>query len=425
VQDAARPVPTVPSLNSTAEVEPWDYFDEVRRAGDVTWDAEQNAWLVSSYELVKQFAFDDGELWRDPFLPDVEQPPFGLDPEVWREYWGSEKNLSLLDGAAHDVMHRWWMFVFSPRVLTDWAETRIRPVAHALIDRLAGCDRADLSAAYARGVGPRVMTSVLGLNWQDETWPDRLLEVHTQQRALLHFSHEAPTRISKDTVADSLAAAREIKELIRPYVRAGRSGKGDDFIGLVWRSAEELFGPDYNEDDVLSTIVLAFGAGAGTTAAGAANAIYLLLTHPELQDELRGDPELLPAFIEETLRLYGPVVFRPRYAKRDTTLGGVTIRRGELVIGLSASANRDPDHYADAGKIDLHRRAARDHFAFQRGHRACPGQSVARVQLESILGVLLERLEDLRLDPDVEPPRFRELLVRHWAPLHATFRVRA
>jgi cytochrome P450 len=409
-------------VSSTAEVEPWDYYEEVRRAGDVTWDAEQKAWLVSSYELVRQIGLEDGDVWRHVFLPTEERPPYGVDPQRWLEYWGSAKHLNYLDGAAHNAVHRWWMFVFSPRMLTDWAERRIRPVAHAQIDRLAGCNRAELAGAYARRVAPRVMTSVLGLDWHDDTLPDRLVELHTRQRALLHYSPH--TTIPADSIDDPLEAQHELEELVRPYVRAGRSGEGDDFIGLVWRSAKELFGPEYSENDVVSTIVLAFGAGAGTTSTGATNAIYLLLTHPELQDELRSRPELMPAFVEETLRLYGPVAFRQRFANRDTSLGGVPIRRGDLVLALSASANRDPAHYPDAASIDLGRRAPRDHFAFQRGYRTCPGQAVARVQLESILTVLLERLDDLRLDTDADPPRFHDMYTRRWAPLHATFHPR-
>jgi cytochrome P450 len=152
------------------------------------------------------------------------------------------------------------------------------------------------------------------------------------------------------------------------------------------------------------------------------NCLYLLLTQPELQATVRaGGTEATRALVEETLRLYGTIAWRPRTAMRDLELGGRMIRQGEQVVALTAGVQRDPDHYENASEVRLDRDKPKDHFAFWRGPRQCPGRALARMELVSIVSVLLERVDALRLDPDAEPPQLVDWVQRHWTPLHATF----
>jgi cytochrome P450 len=170
-------------------------------------------------------------------------------------------------------------------------------------------------------------------------------------------------------------------------------------------------------------VSFAFQGGADTTANTTSNAIYLLLSQPELQERVRaGGLPAARAFVEETMRLYSTIELRPRTAIHDVAIGGVTVRAGEQVIELIAGAQRDGRHYPDPGTVDLARPKPKDHFAFGRGPRQCPGRALARLELVSIISVLLERFDELRLDEEAQPPSYRGWIQRHWSPLHAVFR---
>jgi cytochrome P450 len=210
-----------------------------------------------------------------------------------------------------------------------------------------------------------------------------------------------------------------MNEMLVPIVESRRDGTGSDLISMIWRDAPELFGADY-EDDAMSLAQVAFESAAQTTQYSTANGLYLLLTEPGLQDQLRsGDQRALANFVEESLRLYGPVLFRLRFPKRDLELGGVPVRRGDRVICVTISGSRDPHQHVCPAGVDLDRPRPRQHLSFWVGPKTCPGNALARAELVEAVAAVLDRLGDLRLDPDAEPPRYDELVFRRWAPLHA------
>ena len=131
--------------------------------------------------------------------------------------------------------------------------------------------------------------------------------------------------------------------------------------------------------------------------------------------------KLLANFIEESLRLYGPVLFRPRVALEDVQVGDVTVRKGETALVLLASSGRDPAHYACPHMVDIARPAPRDHMSFYFGPHTCPGGALARAELQEATRILLDRLPDVRFDPEAEKPVFEGLLVRRWQPLNVVF----
>jgi cytochrome P450 len=415
----------VGSLRDVDGVEPWDFYERVRALGDVVWDDAMNAWLVTSYQLLKEMS-RDGTTWESQGggYRAVEVP--GMTSADWLDFmaYGSTRTLTASRGEDHDRQHRWWMRTFSGKTVRHLGETLVRPVAHAQLDRIALRGRAELYEEFANRVAPRVIAAAMGLPWQDDDWITHVLGLHVRRIALIGRMFDADRDDASDAavVASGRAAVRELAEIVRPYVLARRSGEGDDFISLVWRDAAHLYGPDYDETDVIATINVAFAGGSGTTAATTSAALHHLMEHPELQDELRSHAAAIPLFVEEILRLYGPTPYRQRTAAADSDLGGAAIRRGDQVIGLAHAANRDPAHYGSPFAVDLDRSAPRDHFSFGlHGPRTCPGQGLARTQLTTIFSVVTERLRDLRLDPEAEPPRYTDSFVRRWRPLHAFF----
>ena len=105
-----------------------------------------------------------------------------------------------------------------------------------------------------------------------------------------------------------------------------------------------------------------------------------LSEYPELQDELRSHKELVPGFIEESLRIESPVKADFRLARRSTTIGGVDIQAGTPVMLLNGAANRDPRRFTDPAEFLVDRPNARAHMAFGRGAHTCPGGPLARAE---------------------------------------------
>jgi cytochrome P450 len=414
------------SFTSTVGSEPFDYYERLRALGDVVWDDNLNSWLVISHEATKEVLRNDQQCWDSP--DKVEAAGIvGLDGPRWQQFksYQSERTLNTTDTERHNHMHRWWMRTFSGRALEHLGDTLVRPVAHAQIDRFIERGSAELYEDFAYRVAPRVIASAMGLPWDDDAWLERVLALHVQRIALIsHKRLLGRSGVSPDPeiLAAGYAAVEELAEVARPYVRERRDGEGDDFISLVWRDADALFGPVHDENDVIATANIAFAGGSGTTAAATSAGLYLLLSQPQLQRDLRAaGPQAVGLFVEETLRLFPSLTFTARIASQDVELSGIRIKSGELVMLLTGAVNRDPEHYTSPRAVDLARRAPRDHYTFMKGPQTCPGQGLARTQLTTIFSVVLERLDQLRFDPDAAPPQYTDPFIRRWRPLNVLF----
>jgi cytochrome P450 len=145
-------------------------------------------------------------------------------------------------------------------------------------------------------------------------------------------------------------------------------------------------------------VVLLIVAGHETTVSLIANAVHTLLTHPEQLAALRADPLLMASAVEELVRFDSPVERTiTRWVAADSELGGQTLRRGELVVAIVGSANRDGAQFTGADALDL-ARADNRHVGFGRGPHYCLGAPLARLETEIALATLLRRLPNLRLE---------------------------
>ncbi|WP_062433218.1 cytochrome P450 [Herbidospora daliensis] len=158
---------------------------------------------------------------------------------------------------------------------------------------------------------------------------------------------------------------------------------------------------DLDRDDLVATVQLLLIAGQETTVDVVVNAIRLLLTHPEQWRDLRDDPSLAGAVVEETLRFRGPVeIVPPRFALRDLGLAGGVIPAGERVALSIWGANRDPEVFADPDVFDVHRADAHRHLAFGHGIHFCLGAALGRLEARIMLDRVARDLGTLRLVAD-------------------------
>jgi len=205
------------------------------------------------------------------------------------------------------------------------------------------------------------------------------------------------------------AAAAALAEYLLPIVHARRAEPCDDVISRLVSGTVE--GAGLTDDEVINFLRLLLPAGAETTFRLIGNMLFALLTERTLYERVRADRSLVGWAIEETLRWETSILFVGRESTRDTELRGVPIPAGKMVFALLASGNRDEDHYPDPDRFDLDRHAD-DHLSFGFGRHHCLGYHLARQEAAIALNALVDRLPNLRLDPDAPAPSITGLAFR-------------
>ena len=165
----------------------------------------------------------------------------------------------------------------------------------------------------------------------------------------------------------------------------------------------ELDGEHLDDAQICSFLRLLLPAGAETTYRSSSNLLFGLLTNPDQLDALRADRGLMPQAIEEGLRWEPPLLGIMRTATRDTEIDGMAIPAGSVVVVNIGSANHDERYWDNAEEFDIFR-PPRQHIAFAWGPHMCLGLHLARMETRVALTQVLDRLPNLRLDPDAEPP---------------------
>jgi cytochrome P450 len=167
---------------------------------------------------------------------------------------------------------------------------------------------------------------------------------------------------------------------------------------------------DREEGIAIATVL--FGAGGESTAALIGSAVRRLAEEPLLAEKLRASPDLIPLFVEEIVRLHPPFNFHYRVVRRDSELGGFEIRRGDRLMLLWASANRDAAVFEAPDELRLDRAHPRDHLGFGRGAHFCIGAGVARLEVRVVCEELLARTSQISIAPATRPVYAKSIFTR-------------
>jgi cytochrome P450 len=187
-----------------------------------------------------------------------------------------------------------------------------------------------------------------------------------------------------------------------------RRTPGDDLITQLVQAEED--GSKLTNEELTANIILLFGAGHETTVNLIGNGLLALYRNPDQLALLKANPSLITNAIEEFLRYDSSVQMTGRVALEDIELGGKTIPKGESVLALLGSANRDPAVYPDRpDSLDITRPNVRP-LSFGGGIHFCLGAQLARIEAEIAISTLLRRLPELKLD-NAENPEWRPTFV--------------
>jgi cytochrome P450 len=191
----------------------------------------------------------------------------------------------------------------------------------------------------------------------------------------------------------SSQAVNAMYRSLYPMIAARRATAGDDLISMLAAPSGE---DTLSDDEVFWTASMLVGAGSETTTNLISGLFLTLAQRPDVYTRLREHPELIPAAIEEQLRLVSPVQGFYRTATRDYPVGDHTIPAGARVLVLYAAANRDPRHYPDPDTFDLDRNPT-DHLAFGGGAHYCLGTHLTRIEVSRVLTQLTPHVKEIRL----------------------------
>jgi cytochrome P450 len=188
---------------------------------------------------------------------------------------------------------------------------------------------------------------------------------------------------------------RAFGEYTARLVAEKRQHPAEDLISQMITIEEE--GDRLSEAELLSTISLLIFAGHETTSNLIATGTLMLLDYPEQLAKLKADLSLVPAAVEELLRFNGPATIAgPRFAREDLELGGQQIKRGDVLLPVLLSANRDESQFTEPEELDIVR-ALNRHIAFGQGIHTCLGAPLARLEGNIAFTTLLRRMPNLHL----------------------------
>jgi cytochrome P450 len=345
-------------------------------------DGETMIWFVTRYDDVVAVLLDDKRFVRDPALaltPDeLERLSTGL-PESFAFI---DQHMLNRDGEDHRRLRRLVTKAFTPRMV-EQLRRRVQQIADELLDAVEPRGEMELVEEFAFPLPITVIAELLGIPAADR---DRFRR----------WSNAIVTpAFGPEALADFAAQMSEFVAYLGELFDRRRAAPGEDLVSALLQVRDG--GDTLSEQELFSMVVLLIVAGHETTVSLIGNAVLALLRHPEVRAELERDPARIPGAVEEFLRYDSPVERTlTRWAATDVELDGHMIGRGDPVITILGSANRDPGHLREPDALDLDR-ADTKHVAFGRGSHYCLGAPLARLETEIALATLLRRLPGLRL----------------------------
>lgn len=373
--DFRDPYPDLAACRAATPIQVGDFMADVPRDPD-----GPDVFTIYSNELVSQVLRDNHH----------------FSSQVYAEMMGPVMGHSILemDEPEHRLHRALVSQAFRHKALARWEEELVGLVCDSLIDRFVDAGRVDLVRAYTFPFPVQVIARILGLPREDypkfQRWSIELIRVGWDWDR-------------------GVAASNSLRDYFKDVVDQRRREPQDDLISdLV---CAEVYGNQLTDEELFAFLRLLLPAGAETTYRSSSSLLFCLLSNPDQLDAVRNDRSLLPQAIEEGIRYEPPLLFIARSAVADVELGGMQIPAGSAIAVCIGAANRDPARFKDPDRFDIFR-DAQQHISFGFGPHMCLGMHLASMETRVALNRLLDRLPNLRLDPEADDPHVHGLMFR-------------
>ncbi|MGV9797890.1 cytochrome P450 [Mycobacterium sp. NPDC003449] len=405
--------------------DPYEYFDYLRSQGPVFTEPHHGVVAVTGYPEVVA-AFKDADSFSAVNAIGGPFPPLPFAPEgdditaqieAHRHEFPIFEHMVVMDPPRHERARSLLSKLLTPRRLRE-NEDYIWRLADEQLDEFVANGRCEFLGEYAKPFATLAITDLLGVPEQDRA----------EFRLALGAGKQPGSRVGAlDGEPVGLNPLQYLDDKFSGYIAERRREPRPDVLGGM---ASATY-PDGSVPELLEVVrpaTFLFAAGQETVTKLLSAAVQTLGDRPEFQQRLREEPTLIPAFIEEALRIQSPTKVDFRLARKTTTLAGVPIKAGTVLMLCLGAANRDPRKFDDPHEFRVDRPNVREHIAFGRGIHTCAGAPLARVEGQITVRRLLERMRDIAISDAAHGPagdrRYayeRTFLLRGLTRLHIEF----
>lgn len=384
---------------------PYPVYQRYRDNDSVHWSPATaksvGTWYVFGYDDVASVLSSQHFRRNPPRTRAGDSPPFSPVPAGYDSLRRIVSNwLVFLDPPRHTELRSLVNKEFSPKIVTV-LRARIKEIATDLIAQLGGKSTIELIDGFAAPFPILVISELLGVPRDLCGW-FRECALSLQEASTVRAGRRT------DGYARAETATRELAGYFRQEAQRRRGGDHHDLVSLLVQSRDR--GALLTDDEIIATCIHLLTAGHETTTNLIGKSVLALLRNPDVLRKLRNNPERLPHAVDELVRYDSPVQMVTRWSYRDEVLHGRDIHRGNKVVLVLGSANRDPHQFPDPYALRLDRGASR-HCGFGLGIHYCLGATLARAEAEIGLSTLFDSFPELSLTD--EPAQYAEDMVFH------------
>jgi cytochrome P450 len=343
---------------SDSQLNPYPWYAKKRESSPINYNAETGMWSVFSYRDVQRVlsehaTFSSNYMGSGP----LSESLIGMDPPRHRQ--------------LRNIVTQ----AFTPRTVAQLVP-RITEIVNDLLDQAIPRGKMDVVDDLAYPLPITVIAELLGVPAEDRDLFRRWSNAIVSTSAVVGLDPET-----------------EMGEYFLRMIKRRREEPKDDLISALL--AAQIDDEHLSITEVLGFCFLLLVAGNETTTNLIGNALLCLDSYPEAWKQLRAEPALAPAVVEEVLRYLSPVQSMFRLTTSETTIGDQVIPAHKMVLAWIASANRDEQQFPDADTFDI-RRTPNRHIAFGHGIHFCLGAPLARLETKIVLEALLERFSEIQ-----------------------------
>ena len=307
-----------------------------------------------------------------------------------KEGWPAVATLDALDAPEHLQLRRMFSDAFRPAKIAA-LDPFVEALAERLVDEVIAAGECDWVEKVAVPLPLYTIGKQMGVPEEDLPQIKAWTDAWVQRLGLMQTPEERLWSARKEI---------EAQHYFQPIFERLRREPDDTLLSHLVNSEVPEWGRKLRDDELHSEMMADFFVGGSeTTTSALAAGVVMLVERPDLWETLKSDPEkYLPTFIEEVVRLEGPVQAMLRETSEDPTLHGELIPEGSIVSLRFGAANRDPRYYQDrADEVDLERAKPRSHLGYGAGPHTCLGVSIARRELYWGFETLLKKVKTVRL----------------------------